>query len=77
MHPIQFHSLGVIGKKGIVTRHLHLSEHTEEERHEKCLHIEFTAGFMYMTTLENNTYSCNILIKTKSSLLLFTFNKLE
>jgi len=40
-------------------------------------YTEFTVGFMYMT-FGNNTYSCNILIKTtKSSLLLFTFKKLE
>jgi len=30
-------------------------------------YTEFTAGFMYMTTLENDTYSCNILIKTTKS----------
>ena len=44
---------------------------------EMFTYTEFTVGFTYMT-FENNTYSCNILIKTtKSALLLFTFKKLE
>jgi hypothetical protein len=54
-----------MGRKGTVIR-------------EMLTYTEFTVGFVYMTTFENNTYSCNILIKTtKSSLLLFTFKKLE
>ena len=64
MHPIQFHSLGVIGNK-------------RKDIREMFTYMVFTVGFMYMI-FENSTYSCNILIKTtKSSLLLSTFKELE